>query len=115
MNDQINPVFFNFVAQVAHFSATYGLTLTAMLLFPTLRNRHRWIMVFAAIFVYACWHEFWYDPRYENAVTRGSDIEDWCFLVAGSTVAEIVAAIKFRFKLLAARRIGGKALESDEQ
>lgn len=40
--------------------------------------------------VYAAVHEYWYDPRFENSVTRGSDVEDFVFLIAG--VAAAVAA-----------------------
>jgi hypothetical protein len=94
MNDGIDPAFFNQVAQIAHFSATYALTLTAML-FTKLQSKHRWLVVFGLIVAYACFHEGWYDPHFENAATRGSDVEDWCFLVAGSVAAEIAAALKF--------------------
>jgi hypothetical protein len=88
--DTIDPRFFNEVAQIAHFSATYALTLTVML-FKQLKQHHRWMIVFGLILAYAVFHEFYYDPRYENAVTRGSDVEDFCFLVSGSVVAELVA------------------------
>jgi len=97
-NNTINPAFFNFVAQVAHFSATYAITLTLML-WTQVRQKHRWLLVFLLILAYACFHEFWYDPRFENVVTRGSDIEDWSFLVAGSFVAEVIAHLKLRFAL----------------
>jgi hypothetical protein len=106
MNNQIDPAFFNFVAQTAHFSATYALTLTAML-FTRLQQKHRWAVVFGLIVAYACFHEFFYDPRYENAVTRGSDVEDWCFLVLGSVVAEVAAKLKFHYPMT---RYGGTNL-----
>ena len=85
----IDPGFFNFVAQVAHFSATYGIVLT-------FGKFWHWtgIAVAAALCVaFAAIHEFWYDPRYENPVTRGSDLEDFLFLVAGVATAAIAYAI----------------------
>ena len=42
---------------------------------------------------YAAVHEFWYDPRYENPVTRGSDLEDFLFLAAGGAAAVVAYAI----------------------
>ena len=92
----IDPKFFNFVAQVAHFSATYALTLTVML-FSSLRRQHRWMIVLGLIVAYAGFHEFYLDPRYENLLTRGSDIEDFVFLVSGSVVAELFLYIKLHF------------------
>ena len=82
----IDPKFFNFVAQIAHFFATYGIVLT-------FGRFWRWhgIEVAAPLCVaYAAFHEFWYDPRYENPITRGSDLEDFVFLIAG--VAAAIAA-----------------------
>ena len=67
----IDPKFFNFVSQIAHFFSTYAIVCV----------------------VYAALHEFWYDPRYENPVTRGSDLEDFLFLVAGVAAAVAVSAI----------------------
>ena len=85
----IDPKFFNFVSQIAHFFATYGIVLT-------LGKFWHWtgIAVGAALcVVYAAVHEFWYDPRYENPVTRGSDLEDFLFLVAGVAGAVVVFVI----------------------
>jgi hypothetical protein len=85
----IDPKFFNFVAQVAHFFATYGIVFT-------FGKFWHWtgIAVAAALcVVYAAVHEFWYDPRYENPVTRGSDLEDFLFLVAGVAAAVVVYAL----------------------
>jgi hypothetical protein len=94
----IDAGFWNFVAQCAHFSTTYALTLTAML-FTKMQSKHRWMVVFGSILLYAGVHEFILDPIYENAATRGSDLEDFCFLVAGSVVAEIAAHFKFGVQL----------------
>ena len=85
----IDPEFFNSVAQIAHFFATYGIVLT-------FGKFWHWtgVAVAAPLCVaYAAIHEFWYDPRYENAVTRGSDLEDFLFLVAGVAAALIVYAV----------------------
>jgi len=85
----VDPKFFNFVAQVAHFFATYGIVLT-------FGKFWHWtgIAVAAPLCVaYAGLHEFWYDPRYENPVTRGSDLEDFVFLIAGVAVAVVAYAI----------------------
>jgi ABC-type uncharacterized transport system permease subunit len=85
----INPRFFNFVAQIAHFSATYGIVLTC-------GKFWHWtgIAVAAALCAaFAAIHEFLYDPRYENPVTRGSDLEDFLFLVAGVATAATAYAI----------------------
>jgi hypothetical protein len=85
----IDPKFFNLVAQIAHFSAMYGIVLSFGKLW-------HWtgIAVAAPLCVaYAAIHEFWYDPRYENPVTRGSDLEDFLFLIAGVAAAVIVFAI----------------------
>ena len=79
----VDPKFFNLIAQIAHFFSTYGIVLT-------LGKFWHWtgVAVAAALCVaYAAIHEFWYDPRYENSVTRGSDLEDFLFLVAGVAAA----------------------------
>lgn len=85
----IDPKFFNLVSQIAHFSAMYGIVLTAG------KFWHWTGITVAAILcgIYAAIHEFRYDPRYENPVTRGSDLEDFLFLVAGIAAAVIVFAI----------------------
>lgn len=88
--DSISPTFFNEVAQIAHFSATYALTLSLML-FSTVRQKRRWLIVFLLIVAYAAFHEGYWDPHHENPATRGSDVEDFLFLVSGSVVAELVA------------------------
>jgi hypothetical protein len=85
----IDPKFFNFVAQVAHFFATYEIVLTFGKFWHCTG-----IAVAAALCVaYAAIHEFWYDPRYENPVTRGSDLEDFLFLIAGVAAAVVVYAV----------------------
>ncbi len=85
----IDPKFFNLVSQVAHFSTMYGIVLSV-------GKFWHWtgIIVSAGLcLAYAVVHEFWYDSRYENPVTRGSDREDFLFLFAGIVAAVIVFAI----------------------
>ena len=85
----IDPKFFNLVAQIAHFSAMYGIVLSV-------GKFWHWtgITIAAPLCIaYAAVHEFWYDSHYENPVTRGSDLEDFLFLFAGIAVAVIVYAI----------------------
>lgn len=85
----IDPKFFNLVSQIAHFAATYAIVLTV-------GKFWHWtgITVAACLCIaYAAVHEFWYDPRYENPVTRGSDLEDFLFLFAGVADAVVVFAI----------------------
>jgi hypothetical protein len=82
VSDGIDPAFFNQVSQFAHFFTSAFLVFSAGVFFG-------W-GVMTAVFVlcvsYAAWHEFWYDPRYENAATRGSDLEDFAFLVSGDLI-----------------------------
>lgn len=85
----IDPKFFNFVAQVAHFFTTYGIVLT-------FGKFWHWTGIAIAsplCVAYAALHEFWWDPRHENAVTRGSDLEDFAFLIAGVAAAVVAYAI----------------------
>ena len=85
----IDPKFFNLVSQIAHLSVTYGLTFTAG------RFWHWYGIELAGglCVLYAAIHEFWYDARYENPITRGSDFEDFCFLVLGVVLAASIYAI----------------------
>lgn len=84
--DVIDPKFFNLVSQFAHFFTMYSLTFTIGFLTGPVGL---WI-AFGLCVAYAAWHEFYWDPRHEDALTRGSDLEDFCFLVGGSVVAVIV-------------------------
>ena len=34
--------------------------------------------------------EFWWDENYEDAATRGSNLEDWSYYVAGAAVALLI-------------------------
>lgn len=88
----IDPKFFNVVAQIAHFGSMY--TVTNLFSVVSLRLlHHRWAGLIFSMFAcvsYAIWHEFFWDPTHENPATRGSDWEDFLFLVLGSTVAALV-------------------------
>ena len=89
-SNAIDPRFFNLVSQIAHFFTTYGLTFTAWMF--------KWqvgIGVALSCVAYAALHEFWYDPRYENPATRGSDFEDFFWLIFG-TLAGVGAGVLFR-------------------
>jgi hypothetical protein len=79
----INPKFFNSVSQIAHFFTMYGICFTLSVFWG-------WKGLTVGLVgctVYALIHEFWYDPRYENTETRGSDLQDFVFLEFGQVVA----------------------------
>ena len=83
----INPTFFDQVAQIAHFFTTYGITFTFGVF-----GGWKWLLAaFIGSMIYAGVHEFWWDPREENAATRGSDLQDFCFLTAGALVGSCAA------------------------
>jgi hypothetical protein len=79
----IDPAFFNQVAQFAHFGTMFSIAITLAIFWG-------WVGLAVAMVGevgYASWHEFYYDPRHENSATRGSDLEDFAFLIAGNAVA----------------------------
>jgi hypothetical protein len=81
----IDPKFFNQVAQFAHFGMMFTVTtVVANVLTRLGHDRIGLVVGFVMCLVYASWHEFLWDPTHENAATRGSDLEDFVFLVAGS-------------------------------
>ena len=87
--DVIDPKFFDLVSQFAHFFAMYALTFTAGKFW-----HWRGIEIVGGLCVlYAAFHEFIWDPLMENKLTRGSDLEDFFFLVLGVAVAVGVYAI----------------------
>ncbi len=89
----IDPKFFNFVAQMAHFWTMYGLVKTVGDLGHRFHHQvASLIAAFACCAGYAAWHEFYWDPRHENPATRGSDWEDFLFLIGGGLVG---AAMSF--------------------
>ncbi len=80
----IDPKFFDQVSQFAHFFTMYSLALTLGLIGK--RTGHALICFALSVVVYityAAIHEFYWDPRHENEATRGSDLKDFVFLVAG--------------------------------
>jgi hypothetical protein len=82
----IDPKFFNQVAQFAHFGMMFTVTTFA----SHFGHKGRWVGL-ALCILYAAIHEFVWDPKMENAETRGSDLEDFIFLVAGSCVAVVLS------------------------
>ena len=34
--------------------------------------------------------EFWFDQKFEGAVTRGSNLEDWSYYLAGAALALVI-------------------------
>jgi hypothetical protein len=86
MNDTISPAFFNFVSQAAHCATTYAITFTVYAKW----GFDGWIISAILVLIYAAIHEFIWDPREENAATRGSDVEDFSFLVAGPLLALVI-------------------------
>jgi hypothetical protein len=91
----ISARFFNFVAQDAHFFTTAFITFVMAVFF---RKRGEWIAAVGGV-LYAAFHEFWYDPRYENAATRGSDVQDFCFLVLGVLFAVLLYHLVEKYHL----------------
>jgi VanZ family protein len=94
---QIDPKFFEQVAQFAHFGMMFAVTTVCADL--SYKLGHKWIGLIVGLVgcaIYAALHEFWYDPRYEDAVTRGSDMMDFLFLMLGAVSAGLV----YRFLVL---------------
>ena len=44
----------------------------------------------AIVVVWALVKEFWFDKNFEDAVTRGSDIEDFLYYIVGATAALLI-------------------------
>jgi hypothetical protein len=89
----ISEKFFNYVSQMAHWATMSCWSLTLALFFG-----------FSGVIVsnvlgiaYAAWHEFYWDPRHENAETRGSNIEDFLFLLLGLAIGDVVYATALIF------------------
>jgi hypothetical protein len=87
----INPKFFNQVAQFAHFGMMFAVTTFLIIVAGKFGHvRCGFYGSFVVVLTYASWHEFIWDPTHENAATRGSDWEDWGFLMAGMIAAIIL-------------------------
>ena len=89
----IDPAFFNQVAQFAHFGTMFSLAITVAIFAGKLGL----IAVGILEFLYAALHEFVWDPREENAATRGSDLEDFAFLMLGLACACVVWYLGTRY------------------
>jgi hypothetical protein len=89
----IDPAFFNQVAQFAHAFTMFGLAVTCAIFAGSLG------LIIAVIFgtIYAALHEFVWDPQEENPATRGSDLEDFGFLLLGLSVACVVWYLGHRY------------------
>jgi len=88
-NGSISEKFFDYVSQMAHWAtmAFGSLTLALFFGFPGV------VVSNVLGITYAAWHEFYWDPRHENADTRGSDVEDFLFLLLGLAIGDIVYAV----------------------
>lgn len=83
----IDPKFFNMVSQFAHYFTWYAICMTAGVVTRSLKYLLGSLVL---CIVYAAIHEFYWDPRHEDPETRGSDLEDFCYLVAGGGVGSFV-------------------------
>lgn len=84
LNAGIDPRFFDLVSQFAHFFTMYSLALTLGLIGKRTGHALLYVALSAVVYItYAAIHEFHWDPRHENAATRGSNLKDFAFLVVG--------------------------------
>jgi hypothetical protein len=89
--EYIDPEFFNTVSQFAHFGMMFTVTTIVVLLANAMNHMLRGMYLsFLLCLVYSVLHEFWWDPTHENKLTRGSDFEDFAFLMAGCSTAELL-------------------------
>jgi hypothetical protein len=93
VTDAINPAFFDFVAQMAHFFTWYAISLTLLVFWGWKGG----IVASVVCVAYASIHEFVWDPRMENQATRGSDVRDFFFLLFGNAVSWIAWEVAHRF------------------
>jgi hypothetical protein len=88
----IDPKFFNEVAQFAHVGVAGLIYLTVGVI--ALKQglfSWKWYGPLVGVGVaLAAWKEGYYDPRHENAATRGSDLEDFSFYMLGILIAQVV-------------------------
>src|ERR1035437_8979040 len=89
-DDLISPAYFDMVSQFAHLFTTAFISLVAWLFF----GAWAFAVTGPGIAAYGAWHEFVFEPRYNNRATRGSDVEDFLFLVGGIVLAGGVAVLK---------------------
>jgi hypothetical protein len=78
----ISEKFFDYVSQMAHWATMAFWSLTLALFFG-----FSGVIVSNVLGVaYAAWHEFYWDPR-------GSDTEDFLFLLLGLAIGDVVYAM----------------------
>jgi hypothetical protein len=89
----IDPIFFNFVSQMAHI----GIPGLIYLSIAHIAQKYgffnwKWYGVLIAVGVaLAAWKEGWYDPRYENKATRGSGLLDFsCYMIALAIAVAVI-------------------------
>jgi hypothetical protein len=88
----IDPAFFYEVSQFAH-AGVAGLIYLSIGHIAQKHNFFHWYWYGALIglgVVAAAVKEFYYDPRFENEATRGSDLEDFSFYMLGILISQIV-------------------------
>lgn len=88
----IDPKFFNAVSQFAHMGVA-GLIYLSVGYVAEKHDLFRWLWYGAMIslgVVLAAWKEGYYDPRHENAATRGSGREDFTFYMVGIGIAVLI-------------------------
>jgi hypothetical protein len=91
----IDPKFFNTVAQFAHAGVAGLLYLSvAHIAIEAALFRWLWYGAFIALGVAAAaFKEGYWDPRHENAATRGSGLEDFGFYMVGIGIAVLVIQV----------------------
>lgn len=92
-DNEINPKFFNEVSQLAHWGVMFSIAITLAIFL----GGKGLIVAGLGEIPYAVWHEYYYDPRFENAATRGSDTEDFIFLMLGFLSAAVVFFVAHHF------------------
>ena len=86
----IDSKFFDLVSQFAHFFTMYSLALTLGLIGKRTGHALLYLALSVAVYItYAAIHEFYWDPRHENAATRGSDLKDFAYLVGGGILGNL--------------------------
>ena len=91
MPDTISPSMFNLVSQNAHW--LFGSWIT--LLFVYLMGVKSLYYTIPLLVVGVAIKEFWYDQKYENAVTRGSNLLDFSMYILGAVITLILVAIHY--------------------
>ena len=88
--NSISPAFFDETAQFAHFGIAAMVYLTVGTLAPVV-----WVLCSLPVGIgFMAFKEFWYDPRYENTVTRGSSVKDFGFYFLGMAYACLILYLR---------------------